>query len=183
VRFSWEKVAPVLESFSALEMVKMVFYRHFFFFIYPCSGALVLSAPVRTTANNTPLFFLKPCDGAPVWNAPVHPRDNDTPLCIFKRKNTMTVHPFVAHRCAHLVRTGARELLLYDVHHCFLFFLNNSATHSSRAFFFIYPCSGALALSAPLQTTHRYLKKKTCDGAPVWNTGAPKGQRRIVMHF
>jgi hypothetical protein len=31
VRFSWEKVAPVLESFSALEMVKMFFYRRFFF--------------------------------------------------------------------------------------------------------------------------------------------------------
>ena len=31
VRFSWEKVAPVLESFSALEMVKMVFDHRFFF--------------------------------------------------------------------------------------------------------------------------------------------------------
>jgi hypothetical protein len=58
VRFSWEKVASVLESFSALEMVKMVFY-HRFFFIYPCSGALALSTPVHTTANNTPLFKKK----------------------------------------------------------------------------------------------------------------------------
>jgi hypothetical protein len=30
--FSWEKEALVLESFSALEMVKAVFYRRYFFF-------------------------------------------------------------------------------------------------------------------------------------------------------
>jgi hypothetical protein len=33
VRFNWEKEAPVLESFSALEMVKMFFYRRFFFYL------------------------------------------------------------------------------------------------------------------------------------------------------
>jgi len=32
VCFNWENVAPMLEIFSALEMVKMVFYCHFFIF-------------------------------------------------------------------------------------------------------------------------------------------------------
>jgi hypothetical protein len=34
VFFHWEKVASVLEIFSALEMVKMVFYCRFYLFIY-----------------------------------------------------------------------------------------------------------------------------------------------------
>jgi hypothetical protein len=66
VRFSWTKVALVLKSFFALEMVKMIFYRRFFlYFIYPYSGALALSHTGAHRCKKSTVIFKKPCDDAP----------------------------------------------------------------------------------------------------------------------
>ena len=49
----------------------------------------------------------------------------NVPVCILEEKHK-TKNLFVAHKCALLGRIDAFNMILYDVHHCFICFSNNS---------------------------------------------------------
>jgi hypothetical protein len=96
------------------------------FFLKTCDSASYGMHRCTTRTKSHHYAFKKNTDCGVVCCAPVLQGDNTHRVCILEEKHK-TTNLFVAHRCTLLGCTGAFDLLLYDVHRCFICFLNNSA--------------------------------------------------------
>lgn len=75
--------------------------------------------------SHTVMHLKKNADCGAICYAPMMQGNNNAPICILEEK-CKTENLFVAHECALLGCIGAFNMILYDVHHCFICFLNNS---------------------------------------------------------
>lgn len=71
--------------------------------------------------SHTVMHLKKNADCGAICYAPMMQGDNNAPICILEEK-LLTENLFVAHECALLGCIGAFNMILYDVHHCFICF-------------------------------------------------------------